>query len=219
MPPRRPIEKNLPSMAEFALPGLAALIDALSEDPAAGDVHPAGGTVAAIVAMLAASLAAASADWSRAEWDEAPGARAQAQALRRRAGELAERQTAAYSAARHALDERGGGDRSPADGEADGRGDWRLGVAVERAAEPPLALAATAADIAELSGLIATHGADDIRADAATAALLAAAAARAAARLVEINLVAGARTEIVARARRFADSAAAAAAAAVEGDR
>ena len=91
--------------------------------------------------------------------------------------------------------------------------DWRLGVAVERAAVPPLELAATAADIAELAREIATRAADDVRADAVIAAVLAAAAARGAARLVAINLAVGGK-QPDAVARRCAQAAAAAAAAA-----
>jgi formiminotetrahydrofolate cyclodeaminase len=162
-----------------------------------------GGAVAATVASLAASLAAAAADRSRAEWPEAPGARAQALALHRRASRLAPLIAAAHAAAAGALADRGGEDR-----------DQRIGAAVRAAAEPPLELAATASDIAELAGTIAAHGAVEIRADAAVAGLLAAAAARSAAHLVEINLVVGGEESFSARARGFAEAAARAAAAA-----
>jgi formiminotetrahydrofolate cyclodeaminase len=181
----------------------------LEDEAPETDEYPAGGATAAFVAALAASLAAAAADHSREQWDDAGGACAQARALRRRAAELVERNVAAYAAARSALGQR----HLEADvGEGDEARNWRLGVAVEEAAGPPLELAAGAADIAELAGLIATNGADDVRADAVIAAELAAAAARAAARLVRINLVLGVDQHSAALAQRYADTAAAAAA-------
>jgi formiminotetrahydrofolate cyclodeaminase len=178
----------------------------LDDEVPATDEYPPGGATAALVAALAASLAAAAADRSRAQWDEAGGACAQAQALRRRAAELAERDVAAYAAARTALAQR---HLETEVAEDDGARNWRLGVVVEEAARPPLELAARAADIAELAGVIATHGADDVRADAVIAAQLAAAAARAAAILVRINLVLGGEQQSPALAQRYADAAAA----------
>lgn len=181
--------KNLPSMGET-------------------DPYPAGGAVAAQVAELAASLAAAAADHSRDGWPEAGGARAQAQALGRRAAALGEQGAGRFLLARRALAERGVG--TAATGETQAERDWRLRVAVEQAAEPPLELAACAADIAELAGLIATRAAAEVRVDAVIAAMLAAAAARAAGRLVQINLVVGDR-QPAAAARGYAAAAAAAA--------
>lgn len=194
--------------------GLARLITALAGERANGDGHPAGGAAAAVVAALAAELAAGAADCSRAQWDEAGGARAQAQVLRRRAVSLAERDATAYAAARRALGERG----HATSGDDGTVRDRQLGVTLEQAADPPLALAAAAADIAELAALIAARGAGDVRADAGIAAVLAAAAARAAARLVQINLVAGGDRRRTERAREHAEAAAAAAAAALAGD-
>jgi formiminotetrahydrofolate cyclodeaminase len=204
-------------MPEFATPHLDPLIAALGEE-AEGHGYPTGGAVAALVMVLAASLAAAAADSSRAQWDEAGGARAQALALRRRAAGLAQRDAAAYAAARQALARRGRGrgagahdaltGQTPADGE--------LGSAVRSAAEPMLELAATAADLAQLAVLIAQRGADDSRADTVIAAMLAATSADAGARLVEVNLVVGGGHERAARARQYAVQAADAAAAARE---
>jgi formiminotetrahydrofolate cyclodeaminase len=211
---RRRIVKNLPSMQEFPIPGAFSSIAAFAEELDAAS-YPGGGSAAALVAALAASLAAAAADRSRAGWEEAGGARAQAQALRRRAIELAERDAAAYAAAREALAQRSG-DVAPGGGERQARRDWQLGSAVEQAAGPPLELAARAADIAELAAVIATRGAGDVRADAVVAAMLAAAASRAAAQLVQVNLVVGEQQPGVV-ARRYADAAAAAAAAAEAG--
>lgn len=79
---------------------------------------------------------------------------------------------------------------------------------------PPLELAAGAADIAELAGVIARSGSYEVRADAVIAAELAAAAASAAARLVQINLVVGGDQQIAVAARDYAEAAAGAAASA-----
>jgi formiminotetrahydrofolate cyclodeaminase len=178
---------------------------------AEGGAEPAGGPIAGVIAALAASLAAAVADRSRADWEGAAGARAQAQALRRRALALAAGDVDAYAGARAALAQRGDA--------ADPRvRDVRLGDAVALAAQAPLQIAATAADIAQLACDVATHGSGELRADAVIAALVAEAAARAAAHLVEINLVAGADEQLVALARRQADAAATAAGAATRQD-
>ncbi|MGE5617445.1 MAG: cyclodeaminase/cyclohydrolase family protein [Candidatus Woesearchaeota archaeon] len=187
---RRRILENLPSMAEV-------------------DTYQSGGTVAAQVARLAASLAAAVADRSRETWDESGGARAQAQALERRVLQLAERQAAAFATAREALARRG--EREPVEAESRPERDRRLGAALEAAAAPPLDLAAGAADIAALSAAIAKRAPAELRPDAAVAAMLSAAAARSAAHLVQVNLVVGDRSAAV-LARRYADAAAAAAA-------
>ncbi len=183
----------------------------LSAPLADGDANPAGGPVAAVVAALAASLLAAAADRSRDCWDGAAGARAQAQALRRRALRLAEGDATAYADARAALAQRGGA--------ADSRDrDARIGEAVSLAGQVPLEIGAAAGDVAQLATEIVAHGSADVRADAAIAAILAAGAARAAAQLVEINLVAGADEKLVALARRLAEAALTAAGVAADQD-
>jgi formiminotetrahydrofolate cyclodeaminase len=199
-------------MAESAPTGVFDSIAAFLEE-LESEAYPGGGIVAALSAALAASLVAMAADRSRPGWDEAGGARAQAQALRRRAIELAERNAAAFAAARDALAERQRDVAHESATEDQAARDWRLGVAVEQAAGPPLELAAAAADVAELAASIAARGAAEVRPDAAIAAVLAAAATRAAAQLVEINLVVGQGEESI-RARAYAEAAAAAAAAA-----
>jgi methenyltetrahydrofolate cyclohydrolase len=201
--------ENLPSMSKDPAPKSFPLIAAVAEELAEGDGYPAGGAVAALVAALAGSLAAAAADRSRSEWNEAGGARAQAQALRRRALELAERDAVAYATAREALATRRPDSQLEASVEDQDARDWRLGVAVKQAAGPPLELAASAADIAQLAAGIARFGAEDVRADAVVAAVLGAAAARAAAWLVQVNLVVGDQEPSV-LARRYAEAAAAA---------
>jgi hypothetical protein len=176
---------------------IAALVATVSDTRG----MPASGTVAGVVASMAASLLALVADRSRPDWPEAPGATAQAQALGRRALVLAERLADAYDAARLALEAVG----QPG-GDAPGR-DLELGRLVAAAAEPPLALGACAADIAVLAAAVAVHGAPDLRANAVVAAKLAAAVADGAAHLVEINLVAGADQEKLGLARMQARTA------------
>lgn len=171
-----------------------------------------GGSAAAQVAAIAASVLATAADRSRQRWEEAGAARAQAQALHRRALELAARDERAYAAARSALTEQQLTSEEP--GRHQRARDRRLGVALEEAAMPPLELAAGAADIAELAGVIARSGSYEVRADAVIAAELAAAAASAAARLVQINLVVGGDQQIAVAARDYAEAAAGAAASA-----
>jgi formiminotetrahydrofolate cyclodeaminase len=192
-------------VAKIATPPAEQLIAQLVGDHGQAGAYPAGGAVAALAAALAASLAAAAADRSRADWDEAAGIRAQAQALGRRAAGLVEQDRLRYGQAREALDQR----RS--DIPPDHIRDWSLGLAIRSAAEPPLELAATAADIAELSATIARRGAGDVRADAVIAACLAAAAARAAAVLVRVNLVVGGESEAAVLAARYARAAVSAA--------
>lgn len=165
------------------------------------------------MAELAASLAAGAADNSRGQWAEAGGARAQAQALGRRTAELADFEADAYATARRALADRSTKPGSAPGSETQSERDWRLGLAIQQAAEAPLELAIRAADIAALSREIAIRAVDDVRTDAVIAALLAATASRAAARLVRINLAVG-EGAAAAIASEHADAAAAAAAAA-----
>jgi methenyltetrahydrofolate cyclohydrolase len=134
---------------------------------------PAGGSAAAIATTMAAGLVRLVARVSH-EWDEAPGIAAQAAALGDRALVLADDDHRAYA---HAVEQL----RAP-------NRDATLGIALRRAAEVPLRIAETAADVAALAALAARDGADAVRADAWAAAALAEAASVAAARLVHVNL-------------------------------
>ena len=71
----------------------------------------------------------------------------------------------------------------------------RLRDASSAAAEPPLAIAEAAAEVAELGRTVAAEGRPALRGDALAGADLAAGAARAAARLVEINVPGDPRVE------------------------
>lgn len=201
-PTRRQIQKNLPSMTEKKSAAFDGLLAQLTEESTHVGGHPAAGAAAALVAGMAASLAAAAADRSREAWDEAAGARAQALALARRASILAERARVQYAQARQALE-----GRQPETEPPDDVRDWALGVAIAGAADPPMALAAAAADIAELAATVALRGGGDVRADAVVAADLAAAAARSAATLVQVNLVVGGDSQAAIQAAGHAEAA------------
>jgi formiminotetrahydrofolate cyclodeaminase len=172
---------------------LGARVDDLL-DAVAADTHgPGGGSVAAIVVALSASLLAMTARLSHDVWDEAGGAIAQANLLRERVAPLAAADAQAFRDAIRAL---GGEPRSET-----GSRPLELGSALARAAEVPLQIAETAADVAALAVLVAERASPDVQPDAAAAAALAEAGARAAAHLVEVNLGARAEDERVAAAR------------------
>jgi formiminotetrahydrofolate cyclodeaminase len=137
---------------------------------------PLSGPAAAAVVATAAQIVAACGRSSRESWPAAGGAVAQADALRERAIALGEADVEAFEAASAALR-----DRSSS-------GDAALGVALERAAEVPLAIVRIGADVASLAAEVAEHGDPAARADAAAACALAAGAAQAARHLVAVNL-------------------------------
>jgi formiminotetrahydrofolate cyclodeaminase len=90
---------------------------------------------------------------------------------------------------------------------APGRRTREIGQAFARAAEPPLAIARAAADVAELAALLAQDGDPRVRADALTAGVLAAAAARGAVALVSVNLTSFEGDPRVAEAEQLAAAA------------
>ena len=142
---------------------------------------PGGGTVAAVTASLAAGLVAMAGPENPENVD----------ALRRRAAALADEDAAAYSEVIHAR--------------RDGVSDTD---AMTRAAEVPLEIAATAAEIARCAAELFLTGRSSVRGDVHTALLLAEAATCSAAYLVEINVEAGGGTrDLVDRARAHIDAA------------
>jgi formiminotetrahydrofolate cyclodeaminase len=146
----------------------------LLEELASEAPAPGGGPLAGLVIAMAAALVAKVARGSAEVWPEAATTADRALELRARAHWLAGADLDAHLRALEAL-------RAEA-------GAIGLGDALAHAAEMPLALAGTAADVALLAAEAAARGAPDRSADAQAAALLAAAAARACARLVEVNL-------------------------------
>ena len=151
-------------------------LETLVEELATATSGAGGGVAAASATALAAALVELVARASYEGWDEAPATATQAQALRVRALELADAESAAFADALAAL-------RPAPDGPRP-----ELRPALELAANVPLRIAKAAAEVASLAKEAATRGVDDRRADAAAAALLAEGAARAAAHLVEVNL-------------------------------
>ena len=105
---------------------------------------PAGGSAAAIATTMASGLVRLVARVSH-EWEEAPGIAAQAAALGDRSLQLADEDHRAYA---HAVEQLRAPDR-----------DAGLGRALRRAAEVPLLIAETAADVAALAALAARDGA------------------------------------------------------------
>jgi methenyltetrahydrofolate cyclohydrolase len=159
---------------------------------------PGGGSVAAFVTEMAASLAAMAARFAH-DWDGAAGAVAQAETLRHRAAPLAVEDAVAYENVLTAM-------RMPKDLEPEVR-NTLIGETLSRAADAPLRIAETAADVAELSAEIAECGNPNLRGDAAAASILATSAARVAANLVEINLTTMEGDDRVERARAVVRSA------------
>jgi methenyltetrahydrofolate cyclohydrolase len=158
---------------------------------------PGGGSVAALVVGLAASLTAMAARFSTEQWEDAPGAVAQAEALRARALPLADEDARAYENFLLAR-------RMPENVDPEAR-DAAIGDALSRAADVPLAIAETALDVASLACELAERGNPNLRGDAATAVLLAEAAARATTNLVEINLATREGDDRVERAREVVE--------------
>jgi methenyltetrahydrofolate cyclohydrolase len=161
---------------------------------------PAGGSAAAIAVALGAGLTAMCARNSREGWPEAAGATAQAETLRSRIEPLAQADAEAYEGALAAF-------RLPELLEPEVR-NATLGVALERAAAIPFAIAEVGADVADLAASLVEQGNPDVRGDAVAGALLAEAGARAAAHLVRINLGAAPDDVRVTRATALADAAA-----------
>jgi formiminotetrahydrofolate cyclodeaminase len=165
-----------------------ALLDALaSEQPA-----PASGSAAALVGAIAAALCAKVASLS-----EDGGSAAQAAALGRRLTALADEDARLFTSALSELERRDD--------------DFKLGRALEQAADAPLRIAEACADVAALASALAERGASERQADAKAAAALAAGAARAAAVLVGVNLGVSDGDERVHLAQRLSEQADAAA--------
>jgi len=179
---------------------LDALLDELAEDRET----PGGGSALALTLAAAAAIVEMCARISAPSWADAAGAAAQAEGLRAVAAALVEEDARVYAemlATRAAA-----GMLSP-----DQR-DVEVGRAFAAAAEPPLAIARAAADVADLADAVAAHGDERVQVDAAVAANLAAAAARGCLSLVAVNLTATAGDPRVVEATQLADSAARAAA-------
>ena len=170
------------------VPRIDDLLDAL----AAQEPAPGGGSAAALVGAIAAAVCA-----KVARFADDGGATAQAAALCRRLTALADEDARVFVSALAELDRRDD--------------DFKLGRALDQAAEAPLRIAEACVDVAVLASALAERGAAELRPDAHAAAALAAGAARASALLVEANLAVAHDDDRVARARRLSEEAASAA--------
>jgi formiminotetrahydrofolate cyclodeaminase len=166
---------------------IEALLDALASDQPA----PGGGSAAALVGAMAAALCAKVAGFSGD-----PGAVAQAAALCRRLTALADEDARLFENALSELERRDD--------------DFKLGRALEQAADAPLRIAEACTDVATLASALAGLSSEH-QADARSAAVLAAGAARAASVLVEVNLGVSEHDERVQLAQRLSAQADAAA--------
>jgi methenyltetrahydrofolate cyclohydrolase len=173
-------------------------VQELCETIAAQTSAPGGGSVAAIVTAFGASLTAMAARFATEQWEDAPGAVAQAEALRARVLPLAEEDARAYES--FLLARRMSEDFDPQVRDA------AIGEALSRAADVPLAIAETALDVASLAAELVERGNPNIRGDAATAVLLSEAAVRATANLVEVNLATREGDARVERARGLVET-------------
>jgi formiminotetrahydrofolate cyclodeaminase len=158
-------------------------LDEVLERLATSGQAPGGGSAAALTVAFAAGLVAMVARDTEG-WEDAEGISAQALAVRDRAAALADNDAEAWEDALAAL-RRAGSDTSP----GGDRGSFELEQKLDLAAAIPLEIAELGAAAAELAALAAERGSPAYRADAAAAAALAAGGARAAAHLVEVNLV------------------------------
>ncbi|HEY1564525.1 MAG TPA: cyclodeaminase/cyclohydrolase family protein [Gaiellaceae bacterium] len=158
-------------------------LPALLEELAAPREVPGAGSALAVALATAAAVVQMAARLSPDSWPDAAGVAAQAESLRDRAAKLVDEDAEAY---RRALEARATADES----ERPEQRDFSLGRATAAAAEPPLALARLATDLAELCAAAGPRVELRVHADVAAAAALAAAVARGARELVAVNLTA-----------------------------
>jgi len=177
---------------DFSSQGVREFCDTISAETSA----PGGGSVAAIVGAMGASLAAMAARFSKEQWQDAVGAVAQAEALKARLLPLAEEDAQAYENVLLALR------MEDVDGEVR---DAAIGDALSRATDVPLAIAEASLDVAALACELAERGNRNLHGDAAAAVFFAEAALRASANLVEINLATREGDERLERARELVE--------------
>ena len=158
-------------------------LPALLEELAAPREVPGAGSALAVALAMAAAVVQMAARLSPESWADAAGVAAQAESLLDRATKLVDEDAEAY---RRALEARAADNRA----DRPEQRDFALGRVTAAAAEPPLALARLAADLAELCGAAGGRVEPRVHADVAAAAALAAAVARGARQLVAVNLTA-----------------------------
>jgi methenyltetrahydrofolate cyclohydrolase len=144
---------------------------------ASGESAPGGGSAIAVSVALAASLSSMAARLSTKHLADATGLVERAEGLRERVAPLARADAVAYGRVLVAQRAR----------EAPYR-DGDVRAALSEAADVPLAVAETGAEVASIAARLASDGNPNLEGDALCAVLLADAGVRAAVRLVEINL-------------------------------
>jgi len=182
---------------DFSSQNVGDFCDTISAETSA----PGGGSVAAVVGAMGASLTAMAARFSKEQWEDAAGAVAQAEALKARLLPLADEDARAYETVLLAL-------RMPRDVDVDVDDDVRdaaIGDSLSRATDVPLAIAEASLDVATLAAELAERGNPNLHGDAAAAVFLADAAVRASANLVEINLATREGDERLERARELVE--------------
>jgi formiminotetrahydrofolate cyclodeaminase len=152
------------------------------------DAAPGGGAVAAVSVSLAAGLAAMAARLSSRQVADGETLAADADAVRRRAADLAGEDAEAYMAVLAAY----AGAKTAAATAAATHSDDEIRAALDRAARVPLEVTALGARTALLAARLAREGNPRLRGDATTAVLISIAAARSACELVRINVADGA---------------------------
>jgi formiminotetrahydrofolate cyclodeaminase len=155
-----------------------------------GEPAPGGGAAAAVAVALAAALAGMAARLAAKHLPDAAELTQKAEELRTAATPLARADAAAY-----------------ADVIAAQRKGANVREALSEAAEVPLTVAGTGAEVAGLAARLAEDGNPNLKGDAVAAVLLAEAGARAAATLVEINLAGDEQDERLARVRELVGAA------------
>lgn len=179
-------------------------LPALLEELAAPREVPGAGSALAVALASAAAVVQMAARLSPDSWPDAAGVAAQAEALCERAAKLVDEDADAYQ---RALEARAAVEETAKPEQRD----WALGRVTAAAAEPPLALARLAGDLAELCAAAGERVEPRVHADVAAAAALAASVARGARELVAVNLTAlpgDGRVEEANRLVELADSAA-----------
>ena len=182
---------------DFSSQSVGDFCDTISAETSA----PGGGSVAAVVGAMGASLTAMAARFSKEQWEDAAGAVAQAEALKARLLPLADEDARAYETVLLAL-------RMPRDVDVDVDDDVRdaaIGDALSRATDVPLAIAEASLDVATLACELAERGNPNLHGDAAAAVFLSEAAVRTCANLVEINLATQEGDERLDRARELVE--------------
>ena len=182
---------------DFSSQNVGDFCDTISAETSA----PGGGSVAAVVGAMGASLTAMAARFSKEQWEDAAGAVAQAEALKARLLPLADEDARAYETVLLAL-------RMPRDVDVDVDDDVRdaaIGDALSRATDVPLAIAEASLDVATLACELAERGNPNLHGDAAAAVFLSESAVRTCANLVEINLATQEGDERLDRARELVE--------------